>query len=156
MKKLLLAASLLVGAAGVTTLNPNEVEATQIQTASYKVVKGDTYYSIAKKTGSYLRTLETLNATPSDKLKVGQHISVARSIEEGAISWVYILDVDQKRNRMTVQLLENKKMFYVYMQPDMTKALKGYQYKDDNIATITVFEGKNDTRILNFFTKGMY
>lgn len=156
MKKLLLATSLLVGAAGVTTVNTTEVEATQVETTSYKVTKGDTYYSIARKTGTHLRTLQMLNATPHNKLRIGQRISVARTIEDGAKSWVYILDVDKKRNRMTVQLLGSRKMFYIYAEKAMIRVLDGYQYSDRNIATVTVLTNrKNDTKLLSWLQKGM-
>ena len=76
MKKIITKLSLctmLLGGVGVTTYMDSGIEA-QASTSYYKVVKGDTLTSIAKKKKTTVKKIKQLNNLKSNLIKVGQKL----------------------------------------------------------------------------------
>lgn len=118
-----------------------------IEAKEYKVLPGDTFIQIGKKTGTFDVQYYNLGVDPL-KLKIGQTLKVADKYEDNASIWLYVLETDKSKYRALVQDLNGGKFFYLYYNDFIADVFESKVYKDNNIVTVNLrYNPKNDTYI---------
>lgn len=143
---------------GQTLYFTKQTEEVKVKTKKYMVLQGDGLFRISKKFGMSTTELQAMNPTVNFyELKGGLEILVRAEPESHNKVYLYILNIDKKKGRLTVQPFEGN-MFHVYFDSRMMRKIvqTGVNRYDGDIITATMKKNtKNDTFILTDFSVGM-
>lgn len=143
---------------GQTLYFTKQAEEVKVKTKKYMVLQGDGLFRISKKFGMSTAELQAMNPTVNFyELKGGLEILVRAEPENHNKIYLYILNIDKKKGRLTVQPFEGN-MFHVYVDSRMMRKIvqTGINRYDGDIITAKMKKNtKNDTFILTDFSVGM-
>ena len=118
-------------------------------TKKYTIAKGETFNRVALKTGTPSHLMTSLNpSVDPSKLKIGQKINVAATIQDNAKVHLHILKVEPAKKRALVKDTIGGSNFWLYYFEGAEPVLVEKAKMSNNIATVAMkTNSRNATKI---------
>lgn len=150
---------------GSGVVESNQVEAKSYATdlnlaskglAQYIPKKGENAVSVARKTGTHLSQVRSMNGLKGNSVKAGKALLVSSTIQSGASMWVKVSSVNTKSKTVKLQRFDGKGSFNAKFSANKQKTLVNVSKSGNKNATVILsYNAKSKSYTITSLKRGL-